>query len=53
MYTEVQGTGGAIAVNSHGETAVDFNTQGMSWCKVCDQTITHGIYKGEVIEKEY
>ncbi|XP_012818179.2 isoaspartyl peptidase/L-asparaginase isoform X1 [Xenopus tropicalis] len=47
MKSRVEGTGGAIIVNSSGDWTAKFSTNQMSWAAVKDDQLHIGIYHGE------
>jgi beta-aspartyl-peptidase (threonine type) len=47
LETRLGGIGGCVAVNGKGEVGVHFNSNGMAWSLIKDNTIRYGLYKGE------
>ena len=45
MHQKVEGTGGAVALNTNGDVGIYFNTQGMSWAVAQHDQVQYGIYR--------
>ena len=53
MQERVNGLGGCITINCHGDTGVYMTSEGMAWAAIKDNLIQSGIYKGDVKEAAY
>ena len=52
MASRCSGSGGAVVVSKHGQTAAVFTTERMAWASAARGVLRHGLNPGENVREE-